>query len=38
MMWHVRDEMLVVGQGLGGRRDGSRTEGGMSHNSCLIID
>ena len=29
---HVCDEMLVVGLGLGRRRDGSGTEGRMSHN------
>ena len=36
--WHVRDETSVVGLGLGGLRDGSGTEGGMSHNiihQCL---
>ena len=32
-MWRICDEMLVVGLGLGGLRDGSRSEGGTSHNS-----
>ena len=31
----VRDEMSVVGPGLGGLRDGSRTEGRTSHNRHL---
>ena len=32
-VWHICDETSVVGPGLGGLRDGSGTEGGMSHNS-----
>ena len=37
VMWcdtcHIHNEMPVVSPGLGGHKDGSGTEGGMSHNS-----
>ena len=35
--WHIRDKTSVVSPGLGGLRDGSRTEGGMSHNTLPIL-
>ena len=31
--WRICNETLVVSLGLGGLRDGSGSEGGMSHNS-----
>ena len=33
---YVRDEMSGVGLGLGGHRDGFRTEGGTSHNPATL--
>ena len=32
-MWCIHNETSMVSLGLGGLRDGSMTEGGMSHNS-----
>ena len=34
--WHICNETSAIGPGLGGCRDRSGTQGGMSHNTKVI--